>query len=165
MTNPKRRKATLLWFLALIVLLIAYLVFSTVFAEKPAPGSGQSDFTFQTLLRTEDIMTLCEQGDVIWAGGKNGVFRIGKSDLTAVKIHFKRSVTYVKSICVDNKGAVWVGFDGGLLVYDGDQSVYYNRSNGLPDNRVNAVYRDGTGTMWIGTWGGLAIYKNDAWSI
>ncbi|MCS6807854.1 MAG: ATP-binding protein, partial [Candidatus Kapabacteria bacterium] len=64
----------------------------------------------------------------------------------------------VFSVCPDNKGNIWVGFDGrGVSVYHhyGGMTVScvhdpYNPTS-ISDNMIRALYCDNAGTMWIGT--------------
>lgn len=109
-------------------------------------------------------MDITRAGGFIWAGGKNGVYRIDQASRKVIgKMKFEKDVTYVKDLLIDHSGNLWVGYDGGLLKYNGKSSQYINTSNGLPDNRVNTLFEDGKGDIWVGTWGGIAVYQENSW--
>ncbi len=74
----------------------------------------------------------------------------------------------IKSIVVDQEGALWVGtYMGGIGVLKDDKWTIYNTSNSeLPHNYVNAIAVDKNNVKWIGTdGGGLARFDGTTWEI
>ena len=65
----------------------------------------------------------------------------------------------ISQLVEDAKQRLWIATeDGGVTVLDKrtGQFTYHNRSNGLSDNNVHAIYLDKSGIAWIGTFlGGL----------
>ena len=64
---------------------------------------------------------------------------------------------FVRALCVDNKGRLWVGvFQGGLHYYfpRNDNFVRLDSTN----LRVVTIYEDRQETLWLGNWGG-GLYK------
>jgi ligand-binding sensor domain-containing protein len=41
----------------------------------------------------------------------------------------------------------------------------FTQSDGLPDDRVNAIITDRSGRLWVGTWGGAAVLDGDTWRV
>ncbi|GAA4347420.1 hybrid sensor histidine kinase/response regulator transcription factor [Hymenobacter saemangeumensis] len=65
--------------------------------------------------------------------------------------------TIVYSICQDQRGQLWVGTQGGVASFDGQQFRTYDGRQGLPDNHVRAVAAAPDGTIWLGhEYGGLS---------
>ena len=76
----------------------------------------------------------------------------------------------VRAIHRTPDGVMWFGTDGGgISRYDGNQFVNFTRSlsplrgdatatDGLVNNRVNAIHHDSDGVMWFGTDGGVSRY-------
>ncbi|MDW7693619.1 two-component regulator propeller domain-containing protein [Flammeovirgaceae bacterium SG7u.111] len=65
----------------------------------------------------------------------------------------------VRGITTDSEGKTWVATrGGGVSVLKGDEVVKkYKRSEGLPDNRAEAVFVDSEGNIWVGLQTGLCL--------
>jgi len=73
------------------------------------------------------------------------------------------SSNYGFSIFTDSKGALWVGTDAGLNVFDYKTKKFkkkYTIKNGLPDNAIKSINEDNFGNLWIGTDKGLSKFVN-----
>lgn len=71
----------------------------------------------------------------------------------------------VRALAEDGAGQVWIGTLGaGLRRYDPASNSFAERhvSDGLPDERVQALWVDRRGDLWVGTWGGLALCPREA---
>ena len=67
---------------------------------------------------------------------------------------------YITSIAVAPDGSVWVGTMAGAYRLSGGQWKRFTTSDGLPTNRVMAVFVDRAGSVWIGGDGaGVAVYR------
>src|SRR6185369_13523495 len=56
-----------------------------------------------------------------------------------------------------------LGTDAGLLRYRDGQFVTFDQRDGLPDDKVTALYEDREGSLWVGTRaGGLAQFTDRA---
>ncbi|MEW6756435.1 MAG: two-component regulator propeller domain-containing protein [Candidatus Latescibacterota bacterium] len=51
----------------------------------------------------------------------------------------------------DRKGYLWMGSQGGVSRYDGQEFVTFTTRDGLPGNGVAAILSDRNGDLWIGT--------------
>lgn len=64
----------------------------------------------------------------------------------------------------DGYGFLWVGVDRGVMLFDGNRSVYFrndpNDSTSLSDNRVLRLMTDSQGRVWVGTANGLNLYDS-----
>ena len=54
----------------------------------------------------------------------------------------------------DRNGNIWLGMDGGVCRYDGQQFFLYTESEGLSNNTVTCLAEDKNGYLWVGTRGG-----------
>jgi signal transduction histidine kinase/ligand-binding sensor domain-containing protein len=60
----------------------------------------------------------------------------------------------------DREGFVWIGTDNGVVRFDGEEFVVFNRSNGLTDNTVFGLYEDKEGKIWFRTYSGaISFYE------
>ncbi|MCB2221940.1 MAG: outer membrane beta-barrel protein [Bacteroidetes bacterium] len=74
----------------------------------------------------------------------------------------------IKSIVVDEEGALWIGtYMGGIGVLKDDNWTIYNTSNSeLPHNYINAIAIDKNNVKWVGTdGGGLARFDGTTWEV
>jgi signal transduction histidine kinase/ligand-binding sensor domain-containing protein len=61
----------------------------------------------------------------------------------------------------DRQGFIWVGTDNGVVRFDGEEFVVFNRSNGLTDNTVFGLYEDKKERIWFRTYSGaISFYDN-----
>jgi ligand-binding sensor domain-containing protein len=126
---------------------------------NPLPG-------WQIIRPPHWVSALAEQGDVVWAGGRDGVFALDRSTGVLVEeLALDVPLRYVRALLVDEAGVLWVGHHAGLTRYDSSASRTYTEEDGLPDNRVNALLRDRDGRLWVGTWGGAAVLDGERWQV
>ncbi len=62
----------------------------------------------------------------------------------------------VSAVYVGDDGRVWVGADGGLVVFDPSDETWTD-IDGVPGFRVNAIDGDAQGHIWVGTDDGAAM--------
>ncbi|NCA98193.1 MAG: hypothetical protein EOM70_02325 [Clostridia bacterium] len=136
---------------AVLVLLTWYLNRShaeMVTVQSAFPG-------FVVIDPPEEVSALAIQGDIVWAGGVDGLFRIDRVTYDVLaQTPEEASFTYTRAILVDQLGRVWVGHDQGVSCLAGGRWQTLSHKDGLPDNRVNALAEDPSGLIWAGTWGG-----------
>ena len=69
----------------------------------------------------------------------------------------------VSSFAEDDDGHVWIGTFRGLNKYDVHEYHQYfcaDDTTGLPDNRVNSLFRSGDGKLWVATVNGVAVHTD-----
>lgn len=96
------------------------------------------------------------QGNIWVASMENGLQRI---DPWGTMTYVPVSSDFVRTMCEDSLGNLWVGTFTGLdcLAPDGSVSHYTNRhlrEESLSNNSVWVIRRDFQGTMWVGTFFG-----------
>ncbi len=69
----------------------------------------------------------------------------------------------VRSLMRDSSERLWVcGFgDTPLVCYDGTRALIFSKTDGLPSDRVRAIYECADGSYAVACTGGLAIIEND----
>ncbi len=118
-----------------------------------------------------EVSAIVRQGDIIWAGGVNGVFKVRRKEAVLdKKLESDFPIAYVKAMTVDKNNVLWIGHEGGLAKYDGKTLINLTTEDGLLDNRVNALTTDKNGDVWVGTWKGafkmsLGKINPGKWSI
>ncbi len=119
---------------------------------------------WQVIRPPYDVHALVEQGNIIWARGKDGLSRLDLFSGELIgEVIFDPPLEYVRALLVDDQGALWVGHQSGLLHYKDGVWQAYTQEDGLPDSRVNALMLNDDGRLWVGTWGGVAIQDGDSW--
>ena len=156
------------WWLPLGLILSAGFIWAGVSILLKIPASEQMITPppgWQIIRPPYDVHAMTELGDIIWAGGKDGLFRIDRrsGELIEEVVH-DPPFAYVRALLADGENhSLWVGHQTGLSYYKDGLWTTYNQEDGLPDNRVNALMIDDDGNLWVGTWGGVAIQNGDGW--
>jgi len=144
--------------LILILFVVALIITVSVIILLPAAKKNLSK-RWQTIRPPHEVSAMVERGNVIWAGGRDGVYRIDK-DTGKMLVELKCDIplSYVRALLFDPSGVLWIAHFSGLSSYDGTACRTYNKTDGLPDERINALYLDHSGRLLIGTWAGAAVY-------
>jgi hypothetical protein len=63
----------------------------------------------------------------------------------------------------DRQGALWIGTQDGLNVWDKGRLHLFGKADGLSDTAITSIYEDADGVLWLGTRdGGLNRYAHGA---
>lgn len=155
------RPQRLVWGIILVMVLSAIVASMTLWrlqAIKPRPA-GWSVF-----LPREDILSLADDGERIWAGGRDGLFAIDRrSGAVTPERRDNRTFTYVRALLADPDGTLWIGHDAGLTRRDSAAPPRFTDQLGLPGRAVYALTRDATGRLWAGTDRGAAVLEGETW--
>ncbi len=106
------------------------------------------------------VNCLLRDGDRLWAGTEGD----GLWELSGVPRKAEtRSTDFVKSLCLDGNGLLWVGTKNGLkILEDGKFHVYhyeYYTPGSISHDSISDIFMDAQGTMWLGTYfGGVCYY-------
>jgi ligand-binding sensor domain-containing protein len=121
---------------------------------------------WQIIRPLDAILAMEIQGNALWAGGKDGVYKLDRQSGRIIsKLDVNPPITYVKALAIDRSGILYIGHFNGLTTYDGNAYHTYTTRDGLPDDRVNALLVDSEGRLWVGTWEGLAVMDHGKWNI
>lgn len=80
-----------------------------------------------------------------------------------IKIAEPKENTCIWSMLEDKDENLWVGtYGGGLFKFKNDKEIFhYNKTNGLTDDVVFALYQDSKGIIWIGTDKSIFTIRHD----
>ncbi len=127
-------------------LLAGLLVLGVVVLRWPGPQPPG-----RTLLcPPEACFALLPEGDSMWVGSWEGLFRGDPAGLTRVETG--RRLQYVRALCRDRQGRLWVGHNGGLSCQAPDGS--WSHESGP---MVTALAEDPAGRLWVGSIAGLRL--------
>ena len=114
-------------------------------------------YTTTNGLSSDSITALAEARDgLIWAGTEQGLHRIEDTKITRFGVADGLGHAWVRSLCVDSQGVLWVGTaGGGLSAWKEDRFVTLGVTHGLPNARVDLLLDDGHQNLWVGTPSGL----------
>lgn len=114
----------------------------------------------------EDVRSLYEDGQYVWIGTSNGVYKVHLHDKSLAG-HYTLDNNLVRCTLKDTQNQLWIGtFGGGLGVYDNNfQCIHhFNVTSHFPSNTINAIYMDKRKRLWIGTGEGLVCFpSSDRW--
>lgn len=77
---------------------------------------------------------------------------------------------FVRQVCVDKNGKVWVGTETGGYIYSPQEGVFthfrhiFNDPYSLSDNAIHSIYQDREGGTWLGTFFGGVNYFTEAFA-
>ena len=121
---------------------------------------------WQIIRPPHDVYCLLFDGDIVWAGGRDGVVSVDrKTGETVKKLPDDAVFSYVRGLHVDKSATLWIAHNKGLTTYDGKIFFTHNTTNGFPDNRVNMIMEDSRGRVWVGTQAGVAVREGERWRV
>lgn len=111
-----------------------------------------------------DVEAFALSGDILWAGGRDGVVGISRHNGTIVKeITCSPPITYIQAVFADPDGTLYIGHQTGLSQYRNSTCKDLTGTEGFPYSQVNVITKDYLGRMWAGTWDGAMFRKNGVW--
>ncbi len=135
-------------------------------------GAGLARFDGVRFAVFDNQNTPALKGDGITAlhGSRDGSLWIGTRGGGLVRLHQSRFFAYtmenglandfVRAICEDRAGNIWIGTNNGLSRFRDGHFINYFERDGLPSKVVRAICEDRAGQLWIGTGDGLARWKD-----
>src|SRR5207244_9526079 len=66
---------------------------------------------------------------------------------------------FVRSLCKDREGGIWIGTDHGLSRFKDGRFVNYTVKDGLADNSIRGLYCDEDGSVWVITSSALGVFR------
>ncbi len=104
----------------------------------------------------------------IWAGTENGLCRYNEQTKKWKRYYNipgnEKSLHHnnVRSLCLDQKGVLWIGTNGGgLNRYNKEQDnfTHFTIEDGLADDQIYSLVCDHNGMLWMGTNHGLCRFN------
>ncbi|MDG6256952.1 MAG: two-component regulator propeller domain-containing protein [Methanomicrobiaceae archaeon] len=111
-----------------------------------------------------EVSALLIDGDVVWTGGKDGVHLFSRTDREPLPLPAGAPpLGYVRDLCRDSAGSVWIAHDGGLVRYAGGAWETFSERTGAPFRRARSVLEVDEGELMVGTDGMIALWDGSAW--
>lgn len=118
-------------------------------------------------IRENEVWSLTEGHDSsLWiATYGGGVSRLKDGRFTVYTTRDGLINNFVRLVCKDNNGGIWIGTDEGLSHFKDGRFTNYTVNDGLTDNGIRALYSDADGALWAATGNGtLHIFKEGRFS-
>jgi ligand-binding sensor domain-containing protein/signal transduction histidine kinase len=114
-------------------------------------------------LRSNRILCLYEDtGGALWVGTEGGgLARYERGQFTSLTSADGLASDTVLCLGEDQAGALWVGTDSGLNRRQGGNLTTFYKTDGLPDDRVNAICQPGGEPLLFATEKGLSLFNRD----
>lgn len=122
------------------------------------PATGLRTFTVASHgLSSDSITALAEGRDgATWVGTEHGLNLLSATGVAHFGLADGLGHEWIRSLCTDARGTLWVGTaGGGLSVWKDGRFVTLGVANGLPSGRVDLILDDNHGNLWVGTPSGL----------
>jgi len=135
------------------------LVVGAALAVKWALGRAPARPGWTVLRPPHEVSALAVQGDVIWAGGRDGLVSVDRRIARLLpEPATQPDFRYVRDLLVDSRQALWVAHAGGVARLEQDVWRDYTQADGLPAGAAMAFVELGDGTLWIGTERGVVRF-------
>lgn len=110
-----------------------------------------------------EVSALTVQGDVVWAGGQDGLVAIDRhsAQLLAAPPGQPR-LRYVKDLLVDRQDRLWIAHSGGLTSYASGEWKTYTPAEGFPAGPASALWEDHAGALWVGYEEGVVRFDGES---
>lgn len=118
-------------------------------------------------LRTQSIQTLFIDGKGhLWIGTRgNGLF-YHDGNINQLNLHPLLENVTISAIAQAPDGAMWFGTEGNGLIKKVDNEFQtYSAVEGMPDNKIFAIYFDNDGVMWVGNNSGLSRFNGTTFDL
>jgi len=142
-----------------IIILIIIIVLTTACEKQEV--TPQWELQLQSLVKVYpigDIMSINEYKEVIFASGRDGIYKFSGNYFEEVLKGL--NLSYVRKILGDEY--LWISSDDGLYVYDGiNIETFTTETSNILDNNTNYIYKDNLERFWVGTWGGAVIFDKN----
>lgn len=115
-----------------------------------------------TLARTGQFRALQLEGDLLWAGGRDGLLLVDWRRGVELPLPQETpSLTGIEALVLDASGTLWVGHELGLTARLG--GIWLENPFGLIPAKVMALMVTRDGRLCAGTWNGAAWLEGNAW--
>ena len=120
------------------------------FSRAPTSVTVKTPTGWRVVSEAGQVFALALDKDIVWAGGKSGVYKIDRRTGTLIEhIPLGAELALVRSLAVAPDGTVWIGHMNGLTSLSGSQSRTYSDHDGLPGQRVNALLVDSSDLLIV----------------
>jgi len=103
-----------------------------------------------------------EASGLLWFGTDQGVTRYSTAGWDTFEEAAGKEILTIWS---GRPADLWFGTDGaGLLRFRSNKWSTFTTADGLPSNRVQAIWGKGSRTIWVGTDQGVALYNGRTWT-
>lgn len=124
-----------------------------LFARK---GEAWTQYTRKDELLHDLVRSMCEFQNQLWIATERGLNVLKDGILTTnLTAAGDFPLRYVRTVCPDRSGRLWLGGRNGLGCLQNGQFTFYTKRDGLPDENETVLLNDTQGTLWIGSMGGL----------
>lgn len=136
-----------------------YIWFGTLGGLSRFDGHEFKSYSRENGLPDNQINSLLQGRSRFWIGTTGAICYVDGIGIKTIPLpesfHSSRVFDMVET---PDKG-LWLGLAGeGLLHWDGNTFMHFDRSKGLPDNYIRSLAYAPNGDLWIGTRSGMVIY-------
>ncbi|HLC84049.1 MAG TPA: two-component regulator propeller domain-containing protein, partial [Bacteroidia bacterium] len=101
------------------------------------------------------------KGNIWFSTFENGIYKYDGNSLKNYTTKDGLASDYVRSLCEDKAGNIWIGTMGGLNRYDGGKFMLCKDGNGKNIPSAMAIFKDSKDGIWFASNGGLFKYTGN----
>ncbi|HQN20083.1 MAG TPA: two-component regulator propeller domain-containing protein, partial [Syntrophobacteraceae bacterium] len=111
-----------------------------------------------------EVSALALQGDVVWAGGKDGLMAIDRPTGRLLPLPTGLpEMKYVSDLLIGTGGDLWIAHSAGVSRCVGGVRETCSREEGFPPGPAMSLLEDREGAIWAGTEQGVFRYDGRTW--
>ncbi|MFH0733540.1 MAG: two-component regulator propeller domain-containing protein [bacterium] len=125
---------------------------------------GFSYYSKENGLPTDSLRScFADKNGVVWVGTvEHGVFKIVNSKITIFEQPDWLNNASIYSIYEDKKGNKWFGTDSGIILFDGNKFIDFEKKTNLFGYRISSIIEDKSNILWFCSYGnGLISYNGN----
>ncbi|UCF37615.1 MAG: hypothetical protein JSU96_01740 [Acidobacteriota bacterium] len=111
---------------------------------------------------------LRDREERLWVAASQGAFCLSGGSWRVLGTVEGAPPGAAKSLFEDSSGAIWIGFETGVLKYSDSNQQFFDRDSGLGLDSVDVILEDREGSLWFGsaspTQGGLSRLAGQSWT-
>jgi ligand-binding sensor domain-containing protein/signal transduction histidine kinase len=127
--------------------------------EQLAQAKARVVYTSKDGLPTDNVFRLYEdsRGDIwiaTWSESRNELTKWERATQTFQTFSVADGLpsgALPNVFCEDHEGNLWIGYQAGLIRYRQGRFAVFQRSDGLPEGGIMALYLDHSAKLWVGS--------------
>ena len=121
---------------------------------------------WKNIAEVGDVHGMALAGNILYTGGKDGVFRIDvRNGRVLGRLKLSSDPRYVKSLCFDSADRLWIAHNEGIECVTLKKHIHYGLSEGLPSSRVYSIIELKSGMIMAGTDSGAICFRKGRWEL
>lgn len=131
-------------------------------ARLTTPGASPPA-GWSSICPPHEVAALAIQGDIVWAGGKEGLFAVDRKTGALLDTPLRSRDLRGTRALLEESDTLWIGCTSGLFAWNGKQLQKMAPPSQPDTGPITALKRVRDGSLWIGATGGAWCLRGNEW--